>query len=328
MLEIISYSPNFMFGMVLALWVPMSQARPIHPGATYFVTRRVERRHCLLRPDPIMIAFIRFAFVVSAFRYGIFVHAFCAMSTHLHYVVTDQRGQLPLFLAMFHRTVALGAKFVRKWDGAVWNRSQPSVVELRTRQAIVEKIAYTLANPVQAGLVHHAQEWPGVITSVGDIGTASISAPRPTQWFSQDKQSWPLERSIALSLPPSISTKDAQAFRDDIQRELTNLEKAAHAFHKNKVLGVKRALKIAPETRITTEEPLRQLNPTFAVGRENRAALLQAKQELREFRQKYREAFNAWRSGKRSVVFPAGTYQMRVIHGANVAPREPPHSPA
>lgn len=303
----------------------MSHARPIHPGATYFITRRVERRHCLLRPDPIMTAFIRFAFVVSALRYGISVHAFCAMSTHLHYVVTDRHGRLPLFLALFHRTVTTGVQFLRKWDGAVWNRSQPSVIELRTREAIVEKIAYTLANPVEAGLVRHSHQWPGLITKISDIGVNAMSTHRPAQWFSKDTFTWPLYSKLAISLPPSIAPNDAQAFRNDIQRELDRLEDAARAaIPSHHVLGAKRAKAIDPEMRITTPEPIRKYNPSFAVGRKNSAALREAKRELREFRHQYREAFKAWRAGKRNVVFPAGTYQMRLVHGAKVARREPP----
>jgi hypothetical protein len=44
--------------------------------------------------------------------------------------------------------------------------------------------------------------------------------------------------------------------------------------------------------------------------------------EQRRFFGEYRESLKAWRAGDRDVVFPAGTYQMRVLHGAKVA--EPP----
>jgi hypothetical protein len=40
---------------------------------------------------------------------------------------------------------------------------------------------------------------------------------------------------------------------------------------------------------------------------------------LAEFLRSYREAFEAWREGVRDVVFPAGTYLMRVLHGAPCA---------
>jgi putative transposase len=315
-------------GTLFALCHGMSQPRPIHPGTTYLITRRTERRHCLLRPDPEMTRFILFAFIVSAYRHGIQLHAFCAMSTHLHYVVSDPRGKLPSFLAMFHRLVALGIKTLRKWDGAPWNRAQTSVVELCTREAIVEKIAYTLANPVQAGLVRHAHEWPGAKTAVNDIGLGAIQAKRPDVCFDPKNPQWVLDAKLEVSLPPPIPEADAQAFRDDIAAELAKLEAAAHmTIPPHAVLGAKRAAKVPPETRITTFEPSRQHNPTFAVGRGNADAARNAARATRAFRASYRKALAAWRAGDRTVVFPAGTYGMRVFHGANVAPSQTRNDP-
>lgn len=299
----------------------MSQARPIHPGTTYLITRRIERRHCLLRPDPEISALILYAFVTAALRYGILPHAFCAMSTHLHYVITDPNGRLPQFLAMFHRSVALGVKIIRQRDGAIWDRSQTSVVELCTPRAIEEKIAYVLNNPVEAGLVRYFHEWPGLITKVDDIGKNIMSAQRPTQWFRSNNPEWTANASIPISLPPAIPETNADTFRQNINDELARLEAAAHAsIPKHKVLGAKRVMKIDSEHRITSFEPIRQCNPTFAVGRGNREELIKAKTAVRAFRQKYREAFDKWRNGDRSVMFPAGTYAMRVVHRANTAP--------
>ena len=243
------------------------------------------------------------------------------MSTHVHYVVTDSHGRLPQFLAMFHRIVALGIKIIRQREGAVWDRSQTSVVQLCTREAIIEKIAYTLANPVQAGLVRHAHEWPGAKTTANDIGNKSLQATRPQQLFRANNNNWVENAAIAVSLPPCIAAAEAQKFRSDIHAELMKLEASAHALiPKHKVLGVKRVLKMNPEQRVTSHEPIRQLNPTFAVGRGNHEALVQAKKTLRDFRQRYRRALDAWRSGDRAVIFPAGTYAMRVFHRTNTAP--------
>lgn len=298
----------------------MSLARSIHPGTTYLITRRVEQRRCLLRPDPAMTAFIRYAFVLAAQIHKIELHAVCAMSTHIHYVVSDPKGDLPRFLAKFHRLVARGVQQVRRWDGAVWNRSQTSVVKLCTREAIVEKIAYTLANPVQAGLVRHAWEWPGFKTSIDDIGNATIQAERPQRVFDPKNPKWEKRASLEVTLPPSITHENAAAFIADIKLELANLESAAHAaIPKYKVLGAPRVRKICPNSRATSREPRNQRNPSFAVGRGNADALRKEKQALRDFRSAYKKALDEWRSGNRAVVFPAGTYAMRVLHNVNIA---------
>ncbi len=51
-----------------------------------------------LRPDAAITQLLVYALAVSTRRYGIKVHALCAMSTHLHLVVTDTNGVLPRFL--------------------------------------------------------------------------------------------------------------------------------------------------------------------------------------------------------------------------------------
>ena len=45
--------------------------------------------------------------------------------------------------------------------------------------------------------------------------------------------------------------------------------------------------------------------------------------QLRQFRARYREAWLAWRSGDRTIRFPAGTYALRVQQGADCEPLVP-----
>src|ERR1700679_1168136 len=54
---------------------------------------------------------------VQSGMYGIEVDAICVMSSHLHMVITDMRGELPRFLHQFDRLVALGMKVLRAWEG-------------------------------------------------------------------------------------------------------------------------------------------------------------------------------------------------------------------
>lgn len=298
----------------------MSHARPIKPQATYLVTRRTERRHCLLRPDDILTRFILFALAVSAYRYAMQIHAFCAMSTHIHYVITDPEGRLPRFLELFHRLVALGVKIIRKWDGAVWDSSQTSVVELTTRDAIVAKIAYTLANPVAAGLVDSASAWTGAKTTIADIGSGKILTERPNIYFSKKNPKWKSHVVLPIVLPPSIAKENAEAFLDAIAEEVDRIESNARREHvKRGFLGMKKVLRVSPESRITSRELACQRNPTFATGKNNKHAAQKATESLLQFRRAYRRALHAWRAGNRGVEFPAGTYAMRVFHGAIVA---------
>jgi putative transposase len=276
----------------------------------------------LFRPDAQITQLIVYSLGVSARRYGIQVHAFCAMSTHIHIVVTDVRGVLPRFLQFFHRLVALGTKILRTWEGPVWDHEQTSVVHLMTRDAVVQKIAYTLANPVAAGLVQRAHEWPGAKVLLNELGRGVLRARRPTIYFDPTNPWWPEETALPIVLPPCIHKDDADAFRREVAAEVAAEEVRAHAEMKRRgvsLRGIKHAVKVSPHKRATSFEPLRKRNPTFAVGRGNEGAWRRAAAAVRAFRTAYRDALERWCHGMRTALFPEGTWWMRVLHAVKIA---------
>ncbi|MFT3772784.1 MAG: transposase [Minicystis sp.] len=299
----------------------MSQPREITPGATYLITRRVILRHFLFRPDAAINQLLVYALAVSARRYGLEVHAFCTMSTHLHLVVTDVHGVLPRFLQFFHRLVALGTKELRAWEGPVWDHEATSVVKLLTRAAMIEKTAYVLANPVAAGLVRRAHEWPGAKVDVSEIGRGVLCAARPKVYFDPMNPEWPEEATLALTLPPAVEHDSQGSFCRDVATELERQEVEARADvkrHGRTFLGPERARKVSPHARATSPEPPRDRNPTFAVGRQQGSLWHRAAAAVRAFRGSYRVALEHWCSGVRSAVFPAGTWWMREFHHAAI----------
>ena len=300
----------------------MTQPRRVLPGMTVMVTRRTLRRTHLLRPDRALNDLFIYCLAVLSQRHGIQIHAAVVMSTHEHIILTDVHGRLPRFIQELHRMVALGVKVLRKWEGAVWDHEKTSVVELRTPQAVVEKLAYVMANPVVAGLVPRPCEWPGVSTRPTDLGRARWTASRPEFYFDQDNVMWPTEAELHLTLPPRLDMTDA-SLREAVTNELTEIERAAHAELKAKgwhFLGAKRVTSLSPYERATSWEPLRGRNPAFAVGRGQREAFFEAVAVLRAFRRAHREALERWRRGLRDAVFPPATWLMRWIHAVAVAP--------
>ncbi len=295
----------------------MSYHRIIFPGKTYLLTRRTMRRYFLLRPDDEMKELIEYSLAVAANLYGMDVHAFCAMSSHIHIVLTDQRGRLPFFLAYFHRLVAMGTKILRAWEGSIWDSEQTSVVELLTQDAIVEKIAYVLANPVAAGAVRAPDEWPGAKTRVSDIGQTVLKPRRPKVYF--DATNWPDVVELPIELPPMIAEADAKTFRDDVTKALAlEVAMARKSIAPEDILGAKRAATTSPETRSKTVEATRKRNPTFATGRGHSDIAAAAGRAVTAIRSAYRAALARWCMGDRDVAFPAGTWWMRVFHSVNI----------
>jgi len=285
------------------------------------VTRRTLRRTHLLRPDRELTALYTYCLAVFAPRYGILVHAAVLMSTHEHLVLTDTRGQLPRFLQELHRLVALGVKVLRKWEGAVWDHQKTSVVELLTPQAVIEKLAYVMANPVAAGLVARAGQWPGLRTTPEQLGRASHTAARPNYYFDEDNPFWPKTATLELTMP-ALGMRDLDV-RQNVQQELDALELAARTeVQKNgrRFLGSERLTTLSPYDRAKSFEPLHGRNPTFAVGRGQRETFFEALVELRTFRRAYRLALDHWRTGARNVLFPVGTWLMHWLHRVDTVP--------
>lgn len=299
----------------------MTQPRQILPGATYLVTRRTVLRHHLLRPDARMRELIVYALGVCAARYGVHVHGFCTMSTHIHLVVTDEGGRLPFFLAQFHRIVALATKVMRKWEGAMWDHAQTSLVRLVSPQAVIDKLGYTLANPVEAGLVRYASDWPGAKSRIDELGGGLLRAPRPSAWFDPRPGAWPEWADLRLEAPAGVGPRTVDAWREAVAASTDEHERRGRAEVEARgghFLGARRAETVSPYERAKSVEATRERNPTFALGRVA-GAFAAAARALRAFREAHRAALVAWRAGVRDIVFPLGTWWMAQAHAVVVA---------
>jgi REP element-mobilizing transposase RayT len=287
----------------------MTAPRQILRGTTYFVTRRCTQRQFLLRPSRATNQVVQYLLAVAAERYGIELHAYCVMSNHFHLVVTDPDARLPACLQYFD---GLAGRALNKLLGRrehFWGSDTFSAVELTDPQSIVDKVAYTLANPVAAGLVRSACRWPGLWSPPEAIGGDEILVKRPGHFFDPNGS---LPKSIALKLttPPGFPT--ASAFRELLRAGLAEKEAAA-VRRIGTFLGVARVLAQKTTARAIREEPLGQLNPRVA-GRDA-GERIERLAGLVSFLADYRTALREWRSGSRSVTFPAGTYLMRLACG-------------
>lgn len=289
------------------------------------VTRRTVLRHYLLRPDAKVNQLTLYALAVASNRFNVSPHDIVMLSTHVHCQLTDNEGNLPSFIHCFHRTVALGIKVLRKWDGQVWDSRESSVVHLNTETAIIENSAYIQANPTEAGAAKDPARWPGVRLSASHDGEVSIRVRRPDFYFSTANPDWPEEATLNLTLPPALvkavgsKAEAVQKIHTEFKNQQENaLQKAAA--QKWKFPAPHRAKMVSHLQRATSFEPFRDRNPTFATGRGRKERFLASVQNLKTFRHDYREALALWRSGIRDVLFPWGTWQMHVLHGALVAP--------
>ena len=303
----------------------MTRRRIIEPGTTWALSRRTTRRHFLLHPDQDRQLEQCYWYCLghAAQRFGVVVHAGCLMSTHSHEVVTDVQGVLPRFLQEFHRLLALTTKALRGWPGEVFDKRSTGQHALLTPEATIEALAYLIANPVEAGAVRYARDWPGAHTLARDIGTRVIEVERPSHYFDSDNPAWPEVVELELRMPTELELdygieltqqRIADRVREREHRAWQESKRTGIAF-----LGVRRVLRQAHTKRARSYEVFGSLNPQFAAAG-HREAAREAVQRMRAFNVQYDRALAAWTAGRRSVCFPVGTWWMRVCHGVRCGP--------
>ena len=128
-------------------------------------------------------AIVWFCLGTAAALFEVELHAACCMGNHIHIVCTDVSGQLPRFLHWLFRHIAVCAKIYRKIPENLWACDKPSVVELVSKEAVEQAIAYVLSNPTTAQLHRRSRSWSGVISSPEDWkGKERVTKP-PKQFF-------------------------------------------------------------------------------------------------------------------------------------------------
>lgn len=294
----------------------MSAPRQVLPGATYLLTRRCLGRRFLLRPSDELNRIFLFCLAVAASRSGVRMHAFCVMSNHYHLVATDVRGRLPEFMHWLDEYIAKCINVLYgRWE-PVWDPSPYSAVRLEEAEDVLAKIVYTCCNPVKAGLVRAGDRWPGLRSRPEDLDGTTFTGVRPRVFFRPDGQRVPKRATLRLEPPPALTGYSVGALVRLLRRLICNEEARIRRRFESEgrsCLGCRKVLAQSPFARPETDEQKRGIRPRIASRNRNRR--IEGLQGLREFLHRYRAALNRFKSGERGVVFPAGTYAMRLRFG-------------
>lgn len=290
----------------------MSLPRPVLAGTSYMVTRRCLERRFFLRPSKLGNAIFLFVLAVAAWRYGIKVHLFCVMSNHFHLLLTDPKAQLPAFMRFLCGFVARAMNLLLGRKDRFWELGPYHALELATPEDILREAVYLLANPVAEGLVRSGDLWPGLWSSPDLVGSP-LEAEKPKLFFRGDGL-LPKLATLRLTVPPGFGS--AEEFRRRLVPALAEreaeLRRGRHTF-----LGPLKVRAMKPTDQPKRKEEGRKPAPRFAAA--DKAVREALKARWKAFQQAYREAWERWREGSRRVVFPEGTYQLRVEHGVACA---------
>ena len=234
-----------------------------------------------------------------------------AMSNHHHTGIYDRHGNYPLFLEHFHKLFAKCQNVLRgRWEN-FWSSEQTSVVQLVSPEDILNKLIYSLCNPVESNLVEQARQWPGVSSLRASLTGDHLSAKRPEHFFRADG-TMPASVSLKIVRPKGFESVDEIIWRKMIEARVISREveqRAARAESGVKVIGVRRVLKQHWSSRPKSYFPKRSLSPRVAsLNKWRRIETLRAN---RLFLQAYRDAWIAMQKGVTQVVFPLGTFWLQ-----------------
>ena len=175
---------------------------------------------------------------------------------------------------------------------------------------------YALTNPVKDGLVERAHHWPGV-TSLGSLLHAKpLVATRPKHFF-RDEGPMPVSARISLVRPLGFENLSPKEFTTLVSERVRLVEEAAARERRRsgaRVFGRNAILAQGWNDRPGTREPRRQLSPRVAAR--SKWSRIEALLHNRAFRDAYAAAREAFIAGIRDVLFPSGTYWLRLFTDA------------
>lgn len=301
----------------------MTQPRMTIPGATYLVTRTTVMSLFLLTPSKTVNQIMEYCIVWAARGRGILIHAVSVESNHFHMVVTDTEGRLSAFMQELNRCAArcllayYRERFPKRRLETVWSNAQPfSATLLLTPNAVLDKIVYTLTNPVKDGLVYDYRKWAGLNTRPSDWRVSARAVERPSFYFKNTPETLTYQVVAPSQLGDSVELAIAT-----VELHIRNAQQQAAgtlAAQRRSTMGTAAVLMTDPFDAPTTPRPSGKLNPTLASGGD-RKALSVAKQAIKLFRLAYRTAWEEFKAGGLAL-FPGGTLLMRTRFGQPCQP--------
>ena len=295
------------------------RARAVFPGRRLKITRRCFERRFFLTPDnPKVRQIIGYLLGYCLDRYGLKLHAACFMGNHYHLDVTDVHGNYPEFKAVFNGLLARVLNAHRGRFDRFWSADRPCDVELLDDNDVLRRMAYTIANPVSAGLVPRSQRWPG-FTSAGVAFGSTMSFERPSGFFDSPDSDMPKTVEVRIERPPIMKHLSDEELMTELDREVR--EREFEAAQKLRQEGRRFAL----ETRIARQKWHRRprtfeqrFTTTPSVAASCKWSRIAALQRNCDWEQAYADAREADVPGT-SPVYPYGTYARRRYGGARVA---------
>ena len=287
------------------------------------ISRRCAHRRFLLRPSKEVDQAFLYCFAVAARRHDIDVYWLMVMSNHYHAGIHDPHGRYPEFIRYLHSLVArcLNCHYGR-WEN-FWSTEQTGALHLADAKAVFEKQIYSLCNAVKDHLVDRAHVWPGFCSYSYQLADKPVVVRRP-HWFFSELGDMPDEAELRFLQPREFAHLSKQEWLEKLRSAVEAEEsKAAQARKIDglSIVGCKALRRQSPFSHPKTCVDRRVLRPRVAT--KNKWLRIEMLSRNKRFQQRYRDAFLRRRAGKVDVLFPYGSYQLRVLGLVRCEPPPP-----
>lgn len=296
----------------------MSLPRPVFPNSVYMITRRCTQRRFLLKPSKKRNAAWEYILAYAAKKTGVQLIWTMVESNHHHTGVYDPEKNISAFCRELHRLVAKHHNAQYGRFEYFWASGPPGRLRLEGPEDILDKLVYSITNPVKDHLVAKARQWPGVLTTPEQL-CRTWTVERPKNYF-RAEGSMPESIELTLHKPPGFEHMSAEVFRELVAKRVAEVEVKAAAERRRtgqRVLGRQVILRQDHEESPASYAKHFKLNPQ--VGAKSKWRRIEALRRIKSFVTAYREALARWRAGDHGVVFPHGTNMMRLVHAVRCA---------
>jgi REP element-mobilizing transposase RayT len=290
------------------------------PNTDYLVTSRCHQARLLLRPEPAVNQVVLEWLTRAQRAYpGVRLFGLCVMSNHLHLLVRDTQGELAAWASYLLGNLARSINAIRGRSGVVFERRY-SAEPVLDPAALLDRLAYVVTNPVQAGLCTRSRHWPGLVlwTRWGkpvwrEVSWVGRQAYRRARYRARQRGQAPPSsegfrvrgRLVLHPLPTEVGSTSQGACEMAEAIAARERELAAERRRSGKPAMTPQQV-LAQDWHAAPRHPKRSPRPPCHTT--ERGLRQDFVQGFREFVDAFREASAQWRSGLRSVPFPPWSY--------------------
>ena len=152
--------------------------RIIYPGAVYHITSRGNARAKIFQDDSDRENFLSLLGAVVE-RYNWLCHAYCLMDNHYHLLIETPDANLCTGMRQLNGAFTQTCNRRHKTCGHVFQGRFKAIL-VDKHKYLLELCRYVVLNPVRAGMVERAEQWPWS----SYLATAGLTSASP--WLSVD----------------------------------------------------------------------------------------------------------------------------------------------